>query len=87
MKGLQSENVRWSQSVKNLQTKKQTLSGDVLLTAAFVSYLGYFTKSYRNDLVKHQWLPFLKKQKVKIPLTEGTVIFSDSDDQEPKLLV
>ena len=71
VKGLQSEKVRWSQSVTNLQVKKQTLSGDVLLTAAFVSYLGYFTKSYRSDLLASQWLPFLKKQKVKIPLTEG----------------
>jgi len=32
VKGLQSEKIGWSQSVTNLQIKKQTLSGDVLLT-------------------------------------------------------
>nr|XP_018673081.1 dynein beta chain, ciliary [Ciona intestinalis] len=71
VKGLQSEKVRWSASVRSLQTKKETLSGDVLLTAAFVSYLGYFTKSYRLELLNKQWLPFLNRQKFKIPLTEG----------------
>uniref|UniRef100_H2Y999 AAA+ ATPase domain-containing protein n=1 Tax=Ciona savignyi TaxID=51511 RepID=H2Y999_CIOSA len=71
VKGLQSEEIRWSASVKSLQTKKQTLSGDVLLTAAFVSYLGYFTKPYRVELLNKQWLPFLHRQKFRIPLTHG----------------
>jgi len=75
VKGLESEKVRWSGSVESLQIKKQTLSGDVLLTAAFVSYLGYFTKSYRYELLNKEWLPFLKKQKIMIPLTEGILIF------------
>nr|CAB3238531.1 dynein beta chain, ciliary-like [Phallusia mammillata] len=69
--GLESEKIRWSASVKSLLVRKQTLSGDVLLTAAFVSYLGYFTKTYRVELLNKEWLPFMKKQKVKIPLTEG----------------
>ncbi|XP_077976399.1 dynein beta chain, ciliary-like isoform X2 [Styela clava] len=69
--GLQSEKGRWSSSVKSFEKKKQTLSGDVLLTAAFVSYHGYFTQSYRTHMLEQEWLPFLKKQKFQIPITEN----------------
>ncbi|XP_074840744.1 dynein axonemal heavy chain 11 isoform X2 [Carettochelys insculpta] len=71
VRGLQAENIRWSQSIKHFETQKKTLCGDVLLTAAFVSYVGSFTKQYRQELVEHMWIPFLKSQKVPIPITEG----------------
>uniref|UniRef100_UPI00398F70DF dynein axonemal heavy chain 11-like isoform X2 n=1 Tax=Pristiophorus japonicus TaxID=55135 RepID=UPI00398F70DF len=67
---LQSENVRWAQSVQFLEAQEKTLCGDVLLTAAFVSYVGSFTKGYRQELVEGMWLPFLKSLKVSIPITE-----------------
>ncbi|KAM6210848.1 LOW QUALITY PROTEIN: dynein axonemal heavy chain 11 [Sarcoramphus papa] len=70
VKGLESENMRWSQSVENLKAQKKTLCGDVLLTAVFVSFLGPFTKQYRQELMEH-FIPFLKSQKVPIPVTEG----------------
>ena len=38
--GLATENQRWSLRVKHLQEKMGTLVGDVLLSAAFVSYIG-----------------------------------------------
>eukprot|EP00058_Branchiostoma_floridae_P010281 XP_002595769.1 hypothetical protein BRAFLDRAFT_200305 [Branchiostoma floridae] len=69
--GLASENVRWADSVQKLREAEKTLCGDVLITTAFVSYVGYFTKSYRIDLFENQWMPFLKQQKVPIPMTEG----------------
>uniref|UniRef100_K7FTG1 Dynein axonemal heavy chain 11 n=1 Tax=Pelodiscus sinensis TaxID=13735 RepID=K7FTG1_PELSI len=71
VKGLQAEKIRWSQSIKHFEAQKKTLCGDVLLTAAFVSYVGSFTKQYREELVEHMWIPFLKSQKVPIPITEG----------------
>ena len=40
--GLATENQRWSLRVKHLQEKMGTLVGDVLLSAAFVSYIGTF---------------------------------------------
>uniref|UniRef100_UPI00398EA260 dynein axonemal heavy chain 11-like isoform X1 n=2 Tax=Pristiophorus japonicus TaxID=55135 RepID=UPI00398EA260 len=70
VKGLESENVRWAQSVQFLEAQEKTLCGDVLLTAAFVSYVGSFTKGYRQELVEGMWLPFLKSLKVSIPITE-----------------
>ena len=33
------------------------LVGDVLVAAAFMSYVGPFLSSYREDLIKKQWLP------------------------------
>uniref|UniRef100_A0A8D0GCW2 Dynein heavy chain coiled coil stalk domain-containing protein n=1 Tax=Sphenodon punctatus TaxID=8508 RepID=A0A8D0GCW2_SPHPU len=48
--GLVSENVRWAEAVRDFKQQKSALCGDVLLITAFVSYLGYFTKKYRQDL-------------------------------------
>ncbi|XP_042314347.1 dynein axonemal heavy chain 11-like [Sceloporus undulatus] len=71
VKGLESENVRWGQSVAQYHEQEKTLCGDVLLTAAFISYAGPFAKWYRHELVQNLWLPFLRSQKVPIPMTEG----------------
>ncbi|XP_071954573.1 dynein beta chain, ciliary-like [Antedon mediterranea] len=69
--GLASENVRWAEAVAGFKEQEKTLPGDVLLTTGFVSYMGCFSKSYRIDLIEKMWLPFLKSQKVPIPITEG----------------
>nr|XP_006007896.1 PREDICTED: dynein heavy chain 11, axonemal [Latimeria chalumnae] len=71
VKGLESENIRWAQSIDLFKAQEKTLYGDVLLTAAFVSYVGSFTKQYRQELIEGMWIPFLKSQKVPIPITEG----------------
>ncbi|KAF3858430.1 hypothetical protein F7725_011631 [Dissostichus mawsoni] len=46
VKGLESENVRWAHSVAQYHEQEETLSGDLLLTAAFISYAGSFSKKY-----------------------------------------
>ncbi|XP_076777043.1 dynein axonemal heavy chain 11 isoform X7 [Arvicanthis niloticus] len=76
---LESEKIRWGQSIKSFETQEKTLCGDVLLTAAFVSYTGSFTRQYRRELVDCKWIPFL--QKVSIPIAEGLdVIAMLTDD-------
>lgn len=60
----QSENVRWAHSVAQYHEQEATLCGDVLLTAAFVSYAGSFSKKYRRELLDNLWMPFLRNQKV-----------------------
>ncbi|KAH0629389.1 hypothetical protein JD844_011440 [Phrynosoma platyrhinos] len=69
--GLASENVRWAESVENFREQEKTLCGDVLLITAFVSYVGYFTKKYRNELLDKFWTPYLQQLKVPIPITPG----------------
>ncbi|XP_062977556.1 dynein axonemal heavy chain 17 [Elgaria multicarinata webbii] len=69
--GLASENVRWAESVENFREQEKTLCGDVLLITAFVSYVGYFTKKYRTELLDKFWTPYLHQLKVPIPITPG----------------
>ncbi|XP_048222854.1 dynein axonemal heavy chain 17 [Perognathus longimembris pacificus] len=81
--GLASENVRWAESVENFKIQGVTLCGDVLLISAFVSYVGYFTKKYRNELMEKFWIPYVNSLKVPIPITEGldplTLLTDDAD--------
>ncbi|XP_010006976.1 PREDICTED: dynein heavy chain 17, axonemal [Chaetura pelagica] len=67
--GLASENVRWAESVEMFREQEKTLCGDVLLVCAFVSYVGYFTKKYRVELLEKLWVPFLSQLTVPIPIT------------------
>ncbi|KAM6111100.1 LOW QUALITY PROTEIN: dynein axonemal heavy chain 17 [Pterocles gutturalis] len=71
VRGLASENVRWAESVEELRGQEKTLCGDVLLVSAFVSYVGYFTKKYRAELLEQDWIPFLGRLAVPIPITLG----------------
>jgi dynein heavy chain len=45
--------------------------GDVLLAAAFVSYIPAFSAAFRNKLWETTWLPRIIE--LKIPITEGVV--------------
>ncbi|XP_067572638.1 dynein axonemal heavy chain 9 [Pseudorca crassidens] len=67
--GLASENVRWTEAVQNFKQQERKLCGDVLLTAAFISYLGFFTKKYRRSLMDGTWRPYLNQLQVPIPVT------------------
>ena len=71
--GLASENIRWSRSVKDLKQQQSMLPGDILLSASFISYLGAFTKQYRNELLERKWIPFIKKLSKPIPMSLGYV--------------
>ncbi|RKP21352.1 hypothetical protein ROZALSC1DRAFT_27237, partial [Rozella allomycis CSF55] len=67
--GLASENVRWAISVDKFKEQQKTLTGDVLLAAAFLSYVGCFTKKYRTELITEKWLPFLNDPSNNIPMS------------------
>lgn len=43
-----------------------TLPGDVLLITAFISYVGCFTKHYRQELLHKIWTPFVKTLDVRV---------------------
>lgn len=65
MGGLASENVRWAEAIENFKKQERTLCGDVLLITAFISYLGYFTKPFRLQLMDTTWRPYLSQLKVR----------------------
>ncbi|XP_034662377.1 dynein beta chain, ciliary [Drosophila subobscura] len=78
--GLANENVRWRESVQSLQAKIGTLPGDILLISSFLSYVGCFTRRYREELQHKMWLPNFRKIDPHIPHTEGVdtlALFSD----------
>ena len=48
--GLADENTRWAKSVGDYKESGRTMVGDVMLSAAFVSYVGAFNQKYRRQL-------------------------------------
>ena len=63
--GLSSENTRWGLEVQRLQESKAAVFGDVLLSAAFVSYIGVFDGPFRQHLAQNIWLPDLEAREIK----------------------
>jgi dynein heavy chain len=47
----------------------QSVIGDALVSAAFVSYIGPFSAGFRISLWRDTWLPDILEK--KIPFTEG----------------
>lgn len=55
---LADEKVRWQDTVENLDYKINNITGDVLVAAGFVAYLGPFTVSVQRSL-RGAWLTAL----------------------------
>jgi dynein heavy chain len=68
---LADENVRWAEGITQLESDRDLLVGDVLLASAFISYIGPFTKRYRDELIKSSWVPFMETaaQGQRIPMS------------------
>ncbi|BGP45295.1 dynein heavy chain [Rhodotorula kratochvilovae] len=47
---LSSEKTRWESGSKTFEEQMSTVAGDVLLSAAFLAYAGYFDQSYRQSM-------------------------------------
>lgn len=67
--GLADENTRWAANVVQYSEEKLTMIGDALVSAAFVSYIGPFSYSFRARLWRDNWLPDIQDR--KIPVTGG----------------
>ncbi|XP_059156869.1 dynein axonemal heavy chain 2-like isoform X2 [Physella acuta] len=59
--GLAGERIRWEQTVKDLEERMGHLVGDVLIAAAFLSYMGPFLSTYREEIVNTRWMTEVKK--------------------------
>ncbi|CAF1186132.1 unnamed protein product [Adineta steineri] len=81
--GLASEKERWTNTIQQFQILGKFLPGNVLITTAYLSYVGYFTKYYREELLYRRWMPFLKNLKVPIPVTDNldplSMLIDDAD--------
>jgi dynein heavy chain len=61
---LSSEKVRWAELIEGLRASYQYLTGDCLLAAAFVSYVGPFTKPFRIKLIEEQMAPWIQNNNI-----------------------
>ncbi|CAF1257617.1 unnamed protein product, partial [Didymodactylos carnosus] len=81
--GLASEKERWTNTIQQFQIMGKFLPGNVLVTTAYLSYVGYFTKYYREELLYRRWMPFLKGLKTPIPVVENfdplSMLIDDAD--------
>ena len=67
--GLADEKIRWTNSVESFGIQERRFVGDVLLAAAFVSYVGAFSLTLRTSLVLEKWIPDMIER--KLPMSEG----------------
>ena len=61
--GLSSEKSRWSVSFKDFGSQFTTLTGDVLISSAFLTYLGFFGQQHRQVLYQ-TWKNYLTTAKI-----------------------
>jgi dynein heavy chain len=84
--GLADENKRWGENVQTYKNERITMIGNALISAAFVSYIGPFSYTFRSRLWKETWLPDIQAK--KIPYTEGVdplkVLATDADQAKWK---
>eukprot|EP00754_Rhynchopus_humris_P020200 Rhum_TRINITY_DN14684_c0_g1::Rhum_TRINITY_DN14684_c0_g1_i1::g.107658::m.107658/K10408/DNAH; dynein heavy chain, axonemal len=62
--GLADEKVRWAKTIDELSEKSILLIGDVLLSAAFVSYIGPFSKPFRTSIMETHLTPDIAAKKI-----------------------
>ncbi|NXL44771.1 DYH1 protein, partial [Podilymbus podiceps] len=74
---LADEKVRWQDTVENLDYKINNITGDMLVAAGFVAYLGPFTGHYRTALCE-DWLRHLSEN--NIPHTKEPNLISTLGD-------
>ena len=52
MQGLRSEQVRWQEASARLLELRETITGDMLLSAGTIAYLGIFPAAYRERVTR-----------------------------------
>ena len=66
--GLGGEQVRWTQNVAQLTDDYENVTGNVLMSAGLIAYLGAFTAAYRDGIIK-SWASLCKEK--HIPCAEN----------------
>lgn len=76
----QTTNDNRAENIVTMEADKELLTGDVLLASAFISYVGPFTKVFRDRLMANTFTPFLKDNFRKALGEEAQLPLSDSAD-------
>ena len=68
---LGSESERWNNAIITLTQDIELVVGDVLLASSFVSYVGPFSKQYREMIIKDNFIQFFKKNNMMLRRLSG----------------
>lgn len=63
LKGLGGEKSRWTEMSESLAKTYENVTGDILLSAGVIAYMGAFVASYR-DTALHQWSGLIRQKKI-----------------------
>eukprot|EP00599_Poterioochromonas_sp_BG-1_P008225 CAMPEP_0173135378 /NCGR_PEP_ID=MMETSP1105-20130129/1860_1 /TAXON_ID=2985 /ORGANISM="Ochromonas sp., Strain BG-1" /LENGTH=4194 /DNA_ID=CAMNT_0014047373 /DNA_START=78 /DNA_END=12662 /DNA_ORIENTATION=- len=63
IKGLGGEKTRWTEMSKVLAEKYDNVTGDIVLSAGVIAYMGAFIASYREDAIR-QWSSLLRSKNI-----------------------
>ncbi|VDP02192.1 unnamed protein product [Soboliphyme baturini] len=77
---LQGERQRWEQSSDTFRSQVETIVGDVLLSAAFVTYAGYFDQQMRQTLF-FNWSHHLEQSNVQFRMDISRVEYLSNPDE------
>jgi len=80
IQALAAEGERWAITVDEMNESRDLLTGDVLLASAFISYVGPFTKEFREELMGKHFTPFLLKEFTTAVGEDGIPPISQSAD-------
>lgn len=64
LRSLASERQRWELTSETFRSQMETIVGDVLVSAAFLAYAGYYDQHMRQTLF-HNWLQHLDQCKIQ----------------------
>ncbi|RXW18442.1 hypothetical protein EST38_g7401 [Candolleomyces aberdarensis] len=81
LESLSSERGRWESGSRTFETEMSTIVGDVLLSAAFLAYGGFFDQHYR-EVMWQEWSNHLAEANIKFkPELSFTEYLSTADDR------
>ena len=63
IQGLGGEKTRWTEMSRSLALTYDNVTGDIVLSAGVIAYLGAFIASYRDDAIK-QWSALLRSKHI-----------------------
>jgi hypothetical protein len=66
MNSLGNEKNRWLKTSERLLREKRSLLGDMMLSTAFVTYMGPFEGSYREKIVTSDWRYTIMQQDILV---------------------
>eukprot|EP00163_Fabomonas_tropica_P031148 TRINITY_DN730_c1_g1_i6.p1 TRINITY_DN730_c1_g1~~TRINITY_DN730_c1_g1_i6.p1 ORF type:complete len:4200 (+),score=1431.71 TRINITY_DN730_c1_g1_i6:1002-12602(+) len=89
--GLGTEKIRWAAEVEELKEKRKKLVGDCLLSSSFLSYLGAFNQTFRQQMLYDTWekdvdeknVPKTGKYRVEELLADEVVLSTWASDGLP----